>query len=74
VVYVPAGTLSIPLDGGVGAGLDGGYYGGGGGVIISGGGQAFSGVLSAPAAAFTFQRQVTKPAHKPMGKPCCGKH
>lgn len=59
------------FDGGVGAGIDGGYYGGGGGFIVSGTGPRFSGVLNSRAAAFTFQHRSPHPAPRPKPNPCC---
>ena len=61
------------FNGGVGAGINGGYYGGGGFVAV-GSSRSFSGVLDASASVFTFNREVKKRSHP---KPCnrgCGGH
>ena len=59
------------FNGGVGAGVDGGYYGGGGGGIVISGQQRFSGVLNSRAAAFTFRHSAPRHAPKPRPRPCC---
>ena len=58
----PAPVQQVSLDlgsftGGVGAGIDSGFYGGNGFIPI-GPSRSFSGVLDAPAAAFTFNRRA----------------
>ncbi len=54
--------------GGVGAGLGSGYFGGGGGFIQTSR-APFSGVLSSPAAALTFNRRVSRPSPQPHPQP-----
>ena len=78
--YTPAPTrISAPapsapsfnlasFTGGVGAGLGGGYFGGGGGFIQTSR-APFSGVLSSPAAALTFNRRVSRPTPQPHPQP-----
>ena len=57
-VQLANGTV-YGLNGGVGAGIYGEFYGGGGTIIE--GGARYSGVLSASASSFTFNRQRTTP-------------
>ncbi len=80
--YTPAPTYYAPqpvaaaaptfdfsgFNGGVGANVGGGYYGGGGGFIIDTR-PAFSGVLSSPAAAFTFNKRVIARPPRPHPRP-----
>ncbi len=71
VVYTVrlADGTAFALNGGVGAGVYGGYSGGGG-TFISGGSR-FSGVLDARASAFTFNRRVKRGGggHNPHPRP-----
>lgn len=62
------------MTGGVGSTVGSGFYGGGGGIVLSSARAPFSGVLSAPAAALTFnRRRVHRPAPPmPMPMPGCG--
>ena len=75
VRYLPPAPVSLrltdgtvyALNGGVGAGVKGDYYGGGGTYIA--GGARYSGVLSASASRFTFQRPKVTPPKYPHPKP-----
>ena len=66
------------MTGGVGSSVGSGFYGGGGGFVLDSGRASYSGVLSAPAAALTFNRRVkhhrpAPPPPRPTGPGCgCG--